>query len=74
MAKAGLMNKAIQQNKALLAIQLAAAGTSLVQNTIAMGVGTGVQFVAGAIAHVEAKWRYVIGRPSCDVPEITTVV
>ncbi|OAP63363.1 hypothetical protein AYL99_02590 [Fonsecaea erecta] len=51
------MNKAIQHNAWLAAIQLAAAGASFVPNGIAMGVSLGVQVVAGLIAQAEAKWR-----------------
>lgn len=50
-------NKAMQENKWLVAVQLAAAGTGLVPNHIALGVSIAVQFVAGAIAQAEAKWR-----------------
>ncbi|KIW23398.1 uncharacterized protein PV07_11599 [Cladophialophora immunda] len=51
------MNKAIKQNAWLAAIQLAAVGASFVPNGIAAGVSLAVQFVAGAIAQAEAKWR-----------------
>lgn len=55
----GAMNKAMQENKWLVAVQLAAAGTGFVPNHIALGVSIAVQFIAGAIAQAEAKWRYV---------------
>ncbi|OAL30796.1 hypothetical protein AYO22_01416 [Fonsecaea multimorphosa] len=51
------MNKAVQQNAWLAAIQLAAVGASFVPNGIATGVSLAVQFVASAIAQAEAKWR-----------------
>ncbi|EXJ69488.1 uncharacterized protein A1O5_07524 [Cladophialophora psammophila CBS 110553] len=51
------MNKAIQQNAWLAAIQLAAVGASFVPSGIAAGVSLTVQFVAGTIAQAEAKWR-----------------
>lgn len=59
-----LMNKAVKQNKWLVAIQLAAAGTSLVPNNIAMGVSVAVQVIAGAVAQAEAKWRCVQACPT----------
>ncbi|PWN86779.1 hypothetical protein FA10DRAFT_263046 [Acaromyces ingoldii] len=54
-----LVNQAVQQNKWLVAIQLAAVGTSFVPSNIALGVSVAVQFIAGAIAEAEAKWRCV---------------
>ncbi|KIW19491.1 hypothetical protein PV08_00063 [Exophiala spinifera] len=50
-------NKAMEENKLLVAVQLAAAGTGFVPNHIALGVSIAVQFIAGAIAQAEAKWR-----------------
>ena len=57
------MNKAVQQNAWLAAIQVAAVATSFVPNGIAAGVSLAVQFVAGAIAQAEAKWRWVPNFP-----------
>jgi hypothetical protein len=52
-------NEAVRASKWLGAIQLAAAGTSFVPNSIALGVSVAVQVVAGVIAKAETRWKYV---------------
>lgn len=52
-------NKASQASKWLVAIQVAAVGTSFVPNPIALGVSTAVQVIAGVIAKAEIKWKCV---------------
>lgn len=56
-------NKAVQASKWLLAIQVAAAGTSFIPNPIAMGTSAAVQIVAFAIAKAQTRWKYVIAGP-----------
>jgi hypothetical protein len=53
------INRASQASKWLVAIQVAAAGTSFVPNPVALGVSTAVQIIAGVIAKAEIKWKCV---------------
>lgn len=52
-------NKAVQANKWLVAIQLAAVGAGFVPNSIAIGASVAAQVVAGVIAKAETRWKYV---------------
>lgn len=51
-------NKAFEASKFLVAVQLAATGTSFVPNSIALGASIGVQVLAAVIAKAEANWKY----------------
>lgn len=50
-------NKAAQASKWIYAVQVAAMGTGLIPNHIALGVSAAVQIIAGIVAKAETRWK-----------------